>query len=904
VKLALTRKAKAVTLKAVERGYLSPQKVWDAASRWALGGADDPRDLLSRFVNDEQLDEISPAEVSDTAPTIRNVPSAPPGLDRVRPPTIPSDIPAGPIDVASLPDVGVRAGPDKYEIGAELGAGGMGRVVKARDRDIGRTVAMKTLLTSAEVPRSVTRRFVDEARLTAQLEHPNIVPVYDLGTLPNGEPYYTMRVVKKQSLADVLEEPALRRRWPLARLMGAFVQVSRALAYAHQRGVLHRDIKPENILLGDFGEVYVADWGNAKLLSTSDLEQPPASMRPPSKRAKARDQSGLSGTPGYLAPEQIRGDKALVDHRADLFALGVVLYEILTGEHPFDAKTMLEVLMATQTKQPTPPREIWARCPLVLEDLCLALLEKDPAQRPESAARIADEVEEFLEGAKERARRRQEADKLVGQAQEPVAREAQLDLDRQRLAGEARKLLLDVKDYQPIDKKRPGWALEDQAAAVDAEQARTTALAIELYTKALAYDPDHHAARAGLAELYWSRATRAAQERRKATQVYYEALVAEFDTGKFSELLSAGAALTLESEPPGAEVLCYRYEEVDRILVASEERSLGRTPLSNVPIERGSYLLVLRADCYRDVRYPVSVERGSHHQGRVRLYAEREIGERYVYVPGGAFVMGGDSEAVDGVHRSEQTVQDFAIGRHPVTFREYCAFLDHLQKTDPGEAERRAPHDAAGTASTEHGVVKLHDDGHWEPLPFLEGEAAKLYPAKDGHMWNVPVLLVSWYDAVAYCRWRSDVEGTEVRLPTESEWEKAARGVDGRVFPWGTRFDATFCLIRTSRRWPQPGPVESFEHDVSPYGAHDMAGSMRQWVGDIFRERAPEELLSELEPTRGTDRNESTMRALRGGSWVVDEKRCRAASRGRVFALARDSSFSFRVAHSLGRKDG
>src|SRR5262249_31585093 len=156
----------------------------------------------------------------------------------------------------------------------------------------------------------------------------------------------------RQSLQDVLASDELRRHWPLVRLVGAFVQISRALAYAHRRGILHRDIKPENILLGDFGEVYLADWGNAKTMTS--VGEAPVQITDGTRDSDG-DPSGLSGTPGYIAPEQIRGDKPKIDHRADIFALGVVLYEILTGEHPFDAPTVLGVILATQTRTPKPP---------------------------------------------------------------------------------------------------------------------------------------------------------------------------------------------------------------------------------------------------------------------------------------------------------------------------------------------------------------------------------------------------------------------------------------------------------------------------------------------------------------------------------------------------------------------
>src|SRR4029078_8548989 len=150
----------------------------------------------------------------------------------------------------------------------------------------------------------------------------------------------------------------------------------------------------------------------------------------------------------------------------------------------------------------------------------------------------------------------------------------------------------------------------------------------------------------------------------------------------------------------------------------------------------------------------------------------------------------------ESLPRAEHEVGDFAIARYPVTFREYCAFLDHLEQRDHALALRRSPHDLRGA---EGSGVRLGKDGRWEPLDvIIEGEARKMFPIEEGHLWNVPVALVNWFDAVAYCRWRSEVLGTQSRLPTELEWEKAARGTDGRLYPWGDHFDPTFWLISAS----------------------------------------------------------------------------------------------------------
>lgn len=910
MKLGQTREARALAIAAASRGLIGPQALWDAACRIALGGVSTARELLQGLLTPEQIDQLL-TEIAGEAPC-PEAEGAPASMAAPVASAAPQAPAAAPSPFASASGAeGAR-----YDIGASLGTGGAGIVVKARDREIGRVVALKTLKLGADTEPPLVERFLAEARITAQLEHPNIIPVYDLGQMERGLPFYTMRVVKEQSLQDVLTSPELRRQWPLVRLVGAFVQVSRALAYAHRRGVIHRDIKPENVLLGDYGEVYLADWGNAKLLTSlgaaglgAEERLSPASIDPVrveggsagfGRHLRETLPSGLSGTPGYIAPEQIRGDRVRVDHRADIFALGVVLYEILTGEHPFDAPTVLGVILATQTREPRPPRSIAPSCPLVLEDLCLAMLAKDPARRPASADLVAAEAEAFLEGAKERSRRREEATKLCALAVAPLERDRVLDGERLRLREEARRLLQDVKGYEPIERKRAGWELEDRAAEVEREQARATAEAIDLYTKALAYDPDLTEARAGLAELYWNRAQRADEERRQAERIYYEALVSEFDVGRYTALLKADASISLDTSPSGAAVLAYRYVEKDRILVASDERYLGRTPLRDARLSPGSYLFVLKRAGYRDVRYPVLLRRGDHHRAEINLYTDAEIGEGFIYVPAGTFIAGGDPDGIESLRRSEPHVGDFAIARFPVTFREYCEFLNDLEGRDLGFALKRAPHDTRGS---EGYMVQPAAGGGWEPIPtVIEGETRKLFPAEEGHLWNLPAFLIDWFDAVAYCRYRSEKEGIEIRLPTELEWEKAARGTDGRFYPWGDHFDPTFCLIRTSRPFiPQPEPVGSFPTDVSPYGVRDMAGSVREWVGDIYGEKTWEEALADPEPSIDAERDESTWRVYRSGNWAGDHQRCRCASRARFFALARITNLSFRVAKRLSR---
>jgi serine/threonine protein kinase/formylglycine-generating enzyme required for sulfatase activity len=866
--------ARGMALDAVVRGWIKPEEVWDAAVRYFTArGAIRPEELLPTLAPGRARELLTQRSELETIAHAYDGSMPPPSAE-------------------SAP--GKLVGP-RYTFHEELGAGGVGQVVAALDREIRRVVALKTLQQSVAHDPVVSARFVEEARITAQLEHPGIVPIYDVGAGPDGAPYYTMRVVKKRSLRDVLAKPDVRKLWSTARLMGVMLQVCRALGYAHSRGVLHRDIKPENILVGDHGEVYVADWGLAKLEDHSPISIHGEGSTPPPNT------TDVGGTPGYMPPEVLQSNWEKVDHRADLFAVGVMLYEIVCGQHPFEGRTATEITINTWEKTPKRPSEIAPHCPLLLEDLCLALLAKDPDRRPQSADEVAERIEDFLEGAKEKERRSEEARALCEKAKEPVARYQQFETERLRLVKQAEELLKPIRGFEPVERKRPAWALEDLAAKTEREQGLALAEAIEFYTKALGYDAQCTEAHEGLAGLYWSRAQQAANQRRPATQVYYEALVNEHDQGTYAQLLRAEAALSISSNPPGAHVVAQRYFERDRILVAAEERYLGITPVRETQLPAGSYLLTLRADGYRDVRYPLLLRRGDRHARRVNLYTDAEIGEDFHFVPGGVALIGGDADAYDSLAADELDIPDFAIARFPVTQREYCAFLDDLEQESAELMMRRAPQDLRGSEGL---TVVKGESGKWEPYSLLiEGEARRAFPPEEGHFWRVPTRLADWFDARAYCRWFAARTGSPIRLPREAEWEKAARGVDGRFYPWGDRFDPTFCHMRDSRPYAsQPEPVRGFPVDESPYGVRDMAGGVREWVGDIHGERSANELDEEQEPAPGTERGESSARRVRGGNFVADHKWCRAASRSSFPALLRGTGLGFRVAKSLTRE--
>jgi tetratricopeptide (TPR) repeat protein/tRNA A-37 threonylcarbamoyl transferase component Bud32 len=281
--------------------------------------------------------------------------------------------------------------------------GGIGRVWLAHDEDLGRDVALKELRPDRGDSPTAAARFLEEAQITGQLEHPGIVPVYELVQPPDGRPCYAMRFVGGRTLADAIRDYHCKREageaGPLAlrELLTAFIGVCNAVAYAHSRGVLHRDLKPQNVALGDYGEVLVLDWGLARVQGTA--EEPtsvlPVALGSESSRDETR-QGQVLGTPAYMAPEQAEGRLDRVDRRSDVYGLGAILYEVLTGAPPFDGADTLEVLKRVVQGPVVPPRQRVAAVPPALDAVCRKALAKEPAARYGSAAELAQEVGRWL----------------------------------------------------------------------------------------------------------------------------------------------------------------------------------------------------------------------------------------------------------------------------------------------------------------------------------------------------------------------------------------------------------------------------------------------------------------------------------------------------------------------------
>lgn len=300
----------------------------------------------------------------------------------------------------------VSGGDARYDVRATLGEGGMGEVLLCRDRRIGRDVAMKIALRSRADQPEMRARFLREARVQGQLEHPAIVPVYDMATDASGRSFFTMKRVRGLTLETVIGhleagESALAREYTLHKLLAAFGRVCLAIDFAHSRGVVHRDLKPANVMLGDFGEVYVLDWGVAKVEGAHDVDDPEvATLDESGERPcgpNATEHGIVLGTPAYMAPEQQYGHP--VDARTDVYALGAILFEILTHRGLWESR-------ARRGTDLTKALE-WARdVPLELTATWRKATSRLPADRHESARALHDEIERYLSGDRDLFARR------------------------------------------------------------------------------------------------------------------------------------------------------------------------------------------------------------------------------------------------------------------------------------------------------------------------------------------------------------------------------------------------------------------------------------------------------------------------------------------------------------------
>lgn len=738
----------------------------------------------------------------------------------------------------------------RYIIGSQLGKGGAGRVFRAYDRTLQRVVALKVPLTASNT--FSAPNFDTEARTTGMLEHPNIIPVYDMGVLPSGEQFYAMKRITGRSLRDVLRDLKIGRheavrRWTETELLRIFVDVLRAVDFAHHRNTLHRDLKPENIMIGDFGEVYVMDWG---LAVSGDATTPHADGETPTV-----------GTPAYMSPEQASGVQVL-DERTDIYSLGVILYEILTFTAPSKRETVFETLLAVASEAVLPPSKL-SRKPLAyeLDAIVMKALAKNPNDRYANIAEFRNDLSVYLTGRhpKHAERCYQEA-KGILQEYDELSRE--LETQRKRISYLAARLPSDAT----IDERREYWSAIERANNMEREQNDRFEQFVRLQLAALTADPSFDRARDALASITFRMWNDADRQHDQRYLDYFAIITREFDVQRrYTPLLDSPTSMDLTIDAPGYQAFLQPVNTEDLQFELQPAIAIGEPPLYYPQLARGSWLLTLKKIGEPLIRVPIR----SRAERPVHLYIHTEksknIPADFLFVHRGESMIGGDTRALDPLVSRIQEIPSFCASIFHISLIQYLEWIRDLDVTRPGSAEERLPVLRRGAP-----LIRRFEN---DTFHICSNALRQLNPTFQ-RIEEYPIVGIRAQDARAYAQWRSQRDGRRYRLPTELEFERIARGADGRFYPWGNVFDPALCAnLKSHPAAPALQSLGAVPADVGPFGHRDLAGNVREFC----------------------ERDDANGTVLRGGSWQSDQHACRASSRIVADAERRRDDVSFRL---------
>jgi eukaryotic-like serine/threonine-protein kinase len=679
-----------------------------------------------------------------------------------------------------------------YRLINEIGKGGMAIVWKAYHAAMDRYVAIKMLPYQFAQREEFLARFRQEAKVIARLEHPHILPVYDYGEGGNtpGEemPYLVMRLLEAGTLTERIQAGEL----PLTEIDRIFTQLAGALEYAHEKGVIHRDIKPSNAMLDTRGEVFLTDFGIAKIVESA---------------VQLTATGAITGTPEYMSPEQAQGLK--IDHRTDIYSLGVVLYEMLTGQVPYHAETPIAVILKKIQDPLPPPSMVNPDIPDALEPVLLKALTKDPDDRFAS-------MDEFLNAWK----------RAVAKCMPREAAQPEMIPAVEKIGVAQRPVGPGVAEHKPPEKLI-------QPAIVTPQ------------VKKMAFPWIWVLGGAGLLIILCvmlaggTAVLRMARNRPQATTTQY--VLAAAPRPSDSSAAAAPVASIGEITSPTETTV------VESLLPTWTPPPLPTgTPQSTATL--------LPTDTPRPTELPDQTKDAK--------------GIPMVLVPAGPFTMGSDLEEMmqycpQWNQGGECTASKYSgeAGVHTVALDAF--YVDLYEVTNE-----------AYTQCVQAGECK-------PPTEIGMGKEENYYV--NPNFSRYPVVHVTWDMARKYCAWRGG------RLPTEAEWEKAARGTDQRIFPWGNDFvglKANLCDAGCPGQrvnqditdgYLNTAPTGAYPEGKSFYGAFDMAGNVWEWVLDWYD---PTFYSTQMQDsTNPTGAKIGKDRVLRGGSWISNIFNLRTALR-------------------------
>jgi len=756
----------------------------------------------------------------------------------------------------------------RYKLVSQIGEGGSGIIYKASEQSFERDLAIKVLKEKFRKNPLAIRRFLREAKTTAELEHPSIVSVHELGYSEDYGCFFTMQKITGESLQTILNillqgDKRLRKKYNYIKLMEIFIKICQGIAYAHSKKIIHRDLKPENIIVGRFGQVLIIDWGLAKRMTknpTKKTDKNEANLDDTSDVSKTVHGT-INGTPTNMSPEQACGMQDGIGFKSDIYSLGTILYEMLCYHPPFEDKKLQTVLTKVVSGNFVPPSKKNKEMPISkeLEAITIKAMETNPYERYDSVNELIDDVRSaignlpviaykaplhhsiyrFLQ--RHRIITATAVSVFIGiifsllfvriktstrvKANLETAENIMIQVNNTMLKAKALNRQIIVETDQEL-------LNQYQRELKEAEVTMTSQITatLSLYSSAGQHSllPNFALSKARpiLKELI-----NYALETQQPDMLDYSIRLAEDWSRKplypyiidnryiYESIVSyreGNGSLTVKITPEPLMVEIFKINETPRGDFETEEQPsiILKDGNRSVQIPKGEYVAHIETQHLDKIIYSFKIEHIEAEE--INLHLPDKVPTQMIFIPGGPAWVGGPFSSHNKLINTN--ISSFFIKKYEVTFAEYYKFWRTL---DTFNRNRYCPYIQLNENIKSY-VPAWDKYGNYNSFckPYL------------------PVVGVTHEAADAFCKWLSIKENQKYRLPTNLEWEKAARGGDCRKFVWGNDHTLEKTFTRSNKEakenykfWAKPG---SFPDDMSVYGVMDMSGNVREWTSTRF----------------------------------------------------------------------